>query len=200
MTTNIQSFGGNVAIGTSDSGGNRLKVSGSMRTENLKVSSITVGGQTNVFIPPGCIGLWSATGTLPDGWVECDGTNGTPDLRTRYVIGANPTYTKGTMAGNPYTGKVATPLPYHRHVVDITLSHGPHNHTYQINRTSNCNNREGIMGAYAPSITSFYSDAMSYTGRHSHTVPDSGQTGASLGTGYMTITPPTMQLRWIMKT
>ncbi len=33
--------------------------------------------------------MWSGTiATIPDGWVLCDGNNGTPDLRDKFVVGA----------------------------------------------------------------------------------------------------------------
>lgn len=39
--------------------------------------------------PIGSIVVWSgAIADIPEGWVECDGTNGTPDLRERIVVGA----------------------------------------------------------------------------------------------------------------
>ena len=38
---------------------------------------------------PGLILLWHGPiATIPPGWAWCDGNNGTPDLRNRYVIGA----------------------------------------------------------------------------------------------------------------
>ena len=37
----------------------------------------------------GMIVMWSGTvATIPSGWVLCDGTNSTPDLRDKFVIGA----------------------------------------------------------------------------------------------------------------
>jgi len=37
----------------------------------------------------GIICLWSGViADIPDGWLLCDGANGTPDLRTRFIIGA----------------------------------------------------------------------------------------------------------------
>jgi len=43
-----------------------------------------------VALPSGFIGAWSGTiATIPAGWILCDGNNGTPDLRDRFVIGAN---------------------------------------------------------------------------------------------------------------
>lgn len=40
-------------------------------------------------VPYGCILIWSGTiATIPTGWRICDGTNNTPDLRDKFVIGA----------------------------------------------------------------------------------------------------------------
>ena len=39
-------------------------------------------------VPSGAILMWSGSSDLiPDGWLLCDGTNGTPDLRNRFVVG-----------------------------------------------------------------------------------------------------------------
>lgn len=38
----------------------------------------------------GMIMMWSGTiATIPSGWALCDGTSGTPDLRNRFIVGAN---------------------------------------------------------------------------------------------------------------
>ncbi len=40
-------------------------------------------------IPRGGIIMWSGSiEEIPDGWALCDGANGTPDLRDRFVVGA----------------------------------------------------------------------------------------------------------------
>lgn len=40
-------------------------------------------------VPPGTIMMWSGDPAhVPPGWVVCDGNNGTPDLRDRFVLGA----------------------------------------------------------------------------------------------------------------
>lgn len=39
--------------------------------------------------PQGLIFAWySRTGPVPPGWAICDGQNGTPDLRDRFLLGA----------------------------------------------------------------------------------------------------------------
>jgi len=41
----------------------------------------------------GIIAIWSGSiVAIPTGWVICDGNNGTPDLRNRFVVGAGDTY------------------------------------------------------------------------------------------------------------
>jgi hypothetical protein len=40
-------------------------------------------------VPSGVITMWSGTiATIPSGWLLCDGTSSTPDLRNKFVIGA----------------------------------------------------------------------------------------------------------------
>ena len=40
--------------------------------------------------PSGGIIMWSGTiATIPSGWYLCNGSNGTPDLRDKFIIGAN---------------------------------------------------------------------------------------------------------------
>ncbi|MBL7157322.1 MAG: hypothetical protein ISS92_04055 [Candidatus Omnitrophica bacterium] len=41
-------------------------------------------------LPSGVIVMWSgAIVDIPEGWALCDGTNGTPDLRDRFIVGAS---------------------------------------------------------------------------------------------------------------
>ena len=41
-------------------------------------------------VPSGLISLWSGTiASIPSGWYLCNGSNGTPDLRNKFVIGAD---------------------------------------------------------------------------------------------------------------
>ena len=48
----------------------------------------------------GKIVLWSgAVGSIPAGWQLCNGTNGTPDLRDRFVVGAGDNYVVDSIGG-----------------------------------------------------------------------------------------------------
>jgi len=49
----------------------------------------------------GMILLWSgSTGSIPSGFVLCNGSNSTPDLRDRFVVGAGNSYAVGNTGGN----------------------------------------------------------------------------------------------------
>lgn len=50
---------------------------------------------------------------IPAGWQLADGTNGTPDLRDKFVVGAGNLYTQGTTGGS--TTITANNLPAHTH-------------------------------------------------------------------------------------
>ena len=44
-------------------------------------------------LPTGIICLWyGAIVNIPAGWIICDGNNGTPDLRDKFIVGAGSTY------------------------------------------------------------------------------------------------------------
>jgi len=67
-------------------------------------------------IPSGGILLWSGSiGSIPAGYVLCNGTSGTPDLRDRFVVGAGTTY-----AVNATGGSADSTLPTHTHTATVT--------------------------------------------------------------------------------
>jgi hypothetical protein len=48
----------------------------------------TSSAEPQATFPRGIIIAWNAkSGAVPAGWVVCDGTNGTPDLRGRFLMG-----------------------------------------------------------------------------------------------------------------
>jgi hypothetical protein len=68
-------------------------------------------------IPAGGIIMWSGSiGAIPTGYYLCDGQNGTPDLRDRFVVGAGNTYavgnTGGFTAASTSSGGTYLPLYY----------------------------------------------------------------------------------------
>ena len=84
----------------------------------------------NAVVPAGGILLWSGSiATVPQGWNLCDGTNGTPNLTDRFVVGAGLTYAVGATGGGGTITLTSDQMPAHTHVATVTDP--GHNHTYQ---------------------------------------------------------------------
>jgi hypothetical protein len=80
---------------------------------------------TSPAIPAGGIIIWSgATGSVPATWFLCDGTNGTPDLRDRFIIGAGNTY-----AVNAIGGTADAVVVTHTHTATSVVTDPGHFHT-----------------------------------------------------------------------
>jgi len=59
------------------------------------------GGSGGGNVAVGSIMIWSgATNNIPTGWQLCNGTNGSPDLRDKFVVGAGSTYSVDATGGS----------------------------------------------------------------------------------------------------
>lgn len=128
----------------------------------------------------GMIMLWSGSiGTIPSGWVICDGTNSTPDLRDRFVVGAGSTYAVNATGGSA-------------NAIVVTHSHGVTDPTH-IHAGSYVSSAGGqnIGSASAPAVTISTGIAAAATGISVDSAGSSG-TNANL--------PPYYALAYIMKT
>ena len=135
-------------------------------------------------VPSGVILLWSgSTGSVPAGWLLCDGTNGTPDLRDRFIIGAGNTY-----AVNATGGTADAVVVSHTHAATVTDPGHTHTFTASVtNFTSPTGNP--ICGAQVQSATT----NSSFTGI--------SVTNASTGViGVGANIPPYYALAYIQKT
>jgi hypothetical protein len=85
-------------------------------------------------MPPGGIIMWSGPSTaIPSGWLLCDGSNGTPDLRNKFILGA--TATGGTLppgATGGSTTQTTNLTGAHTHNATIDVS-GAHTHGITVN-------------------------------------------------------------------
>jgi hypothetical protein len=110
----------------------------------------------NYLVPSGLISMWhGANNTIPTGWSLCDGANGTPDLRDRFIVGAGTRWAVGDTGGSHNAVVVS-----HNHSAS-SGSAGTHNHSG--NTSSNGNHN--------------HTGNTSYEGNHSH----SGDTGSDVG-------------------
>jgi microcystin-dependent protein len=74
--------------------------------------------RNGIGVPTGAIMLWSGrTGkkNVPPGWALCDGSQGTPDLRDRFIVGSGGRYTPGEQGGRNEVRLEQEHLPIHSH-------------------------------------------------------------------------------------
>lgn len=125
----------------------------------------------------GIVVMWSgAVASIPTGWSLCDGTNGTPDLRGRFIVGAGDAYAVNATGGAASVTLTGAQLPAHTHSGSTSAS-GDHAHNY---------NRFGIAAvANSGSVTLGYvgvgSEGIAATygaGNHTHTFT-TGSAGSS---------------------
>lgn len=67
-------------------------------------------------VPIGTITIWSGVAdTIPTGWQLCDGTNNTPDLRDKFVLGAGTSHEVGSSGGEENVTLNIDQIPSHSH-------------------------------------------------------------------------------------
>jgi microcystin-dependent protein len=105
-------------------------------TANASTSNTAIATTAFVHavVPRGVIWMWnSSAATIPYGFQLCDGTNGTPDLRDRFIVGAGTTYTVGNTGGVNSVTLTLDTMPTHSHygntLTASTASGGDHTHT-----------------------------------------------------------------------
>jgi len=116
----------------------------------LKTSAgVTIGTYDNIYgivgvqtavgttIPTGMISLWyGSIGSVPSGWYLCDGSNGTPDLRDRFIIGAGTSYAVGATGGTSSVTLSTSNMPSHTHTATVTDP----GHQHFVSSTASLNN------------------------------------------------------------
>lgn len=67
-------------------------------------------------IPSGVVVSWYGDkANVPSGWAICDGTNGTPDLRDRFIVGAGNSYSLKATGGSDKVSLTADQNGPHSH-------------------------------------------------------------------------------------
>jgi len=156
----------------------------------------------NAFVA-GMIMMWSGTiATIPSGWYLCDGTNSTPDLRNKFIIGANAddagaAKTNVTGSATQSGGSKDAIVVSHTHT-GSTSSAGEHTHVIGSDSTSGGLDLGGWSGPYMMASGSrccAWTSATQSAGAHTHTIT-MNSTGSS---GTNANLPPYYALAFIMK-
>jgi len=157
-------------------------------------------------IPTGVIVMWSGSiASIPASWYLCDGTNGTPNLRDRFIVGAGTTYAVAATGGAATVTLTEAQIPAHTHTVSGTTSGvGDHTHTINISYSPDYdyygNNVTGLNAGQngANSVTgSSVNLGTAGAGAHSHTF--SATTNSAGSSGSHENLPPYYALAYIMK-
>jgi microcystin-dependent protein len=161
-------------------------------TANVTTDSTQIATTAFVrdIIPAGLISLWSgSTASIPSGWLLCDGSNGTPDLRNRFVVGAGSTYAVGATGGSADAIVVS-----HTHTATSTVTDPGHLHTANIYFQDSITPTDKFRASHASSGRGTDSTNTATTGI---TVATSVASAGSSGTNANL--PPYYALAYIMK-
>ncbi len=116
---------------------NLSEVATKLQRDGLTIpGDLTVTGKFN-YLPKGSIIAFNST-TAPTGWTLCDGSNGSPDLRGRFVLGSgkgdNLTERKlDARGGEENITLNIDQMPKHNHnVKGDTGESGKHNHKFKV--------------------------------------------------------------------
>ena len=130
---------------------------------NGRTNAVAAAGGGSV--PAGVICMWSGSSAeIPAGWVLCDGSNNTPDLRGRFVVGAGGAYDVGDTGGADSVALTTAQMPSHSHGGSVSIAEaGEHAHTVSISTSYNTASG-GVVG-----VGRSGSSNTSSAGSHAHT-------------------------------
>jgi hypothetical protein len=110
-------------------------------------------------VPAGGIIMWSGSvASIPTGWYLCDGSNSTPDLRDRFVVGAGSTYSVAASGGSKdaiivsHSHTATVTDPGHAHTAYYSAGPGS-GQKYPIASISNTASGGGATSSVATGIT-----------------------------------------------
>lgn len=90
-------------------------------TDNTTQFLVSVDPEFGGYVPVGGIIMWSgAVNTIPTNWALCNGGNGTPNLRDKFIVGAGGTYNVSATGGSAD----ATLVAHSHQIVSTTQSVG----------------------------------------------------------------------------
>ena len=139
-------------------------------------------------VPSGLIAIWSGSlGSIPSGWVLCNGQNGTPDLRNSFILGAGSTYAVGSTGGSADAIVVS-----HTHTATSTVTDPGHLHSFTAAQFVSGSNLSGGTIAVTPQANNTASAVTGVTVATTNASTGVSGTNANL--------PPYYALAFVMKT
>ena len=87
----------------------------------IKINGVAFDGSADItittgIVPIGSIVMWSGSiASIPSQWALCNGSNSTPDLRDKFVLGAGNSYSVGATGGEATHMLTVAEMPAHTH-------------------------------------------------------------------------------------
>lgn len=108
-----------------------------------KIASVGYAFAAGNGVPKGGVIMWSGVVTaIPDGWALCDGNNGTPNLKDKFIVGAGGSYGVAATGGEALHTLVINEMPSHNHGGLTGGQSADHSHSGQLTSV----NRDGSSG------------------------------------------------------
>jgi hypothetical protein len=162
--------------------GTPLAPTAAVTTDNTQIATTAF---VRDIIPSGIISLWSGSvASIPSGWLLCNGSNGTPDLRDRFVVGAGSAYAVAATGGTADAIVVN-----HTHTASSAVTDPGHRHQYPTNNGSTFGSNYLGDRAFGDAFTSTVSTGITVA----TTVTATGSSGTNQNL------PPYYALAYIMK-
>ncbi len=172
----------------------QLKLSGSAGTSGQVLLSAGSGATPTwgAALVTGMIILWSGSiASIPSGWYLCDGTNSTPNLRDRFVVGAGNSYSVGAIGGTADATLVS-----HNHTYSGTTSGQSADHSHFVQGNGGGAAVSGLQGNTGGGPLGGLN---SYNTSNDHNHTFSGTTASSGNSATNANLPPYYALAYIMK-
>lgn len=170
--------GANVFAGSPTLTGTPLAPTAAYGTNTTQIATTAF---VQASVPAGVIVMWSGSiASIPSGWYLCNGSNSTPDLRSKFVVAAGSTYAVGDTGGSADAIVVS-------HTHTATVTDPGHLHVYQ---------------ALQGSGSQFYGSGGQQSGNNNTTTATTGISVANSTTGASGTNanlPPYFALAYIMK-
>jgi hypothetical protein len=178
--TNSPTFTGTPLAPTANAGTNNTQIA----------TTAFVTTAVGASFPTGGIILWSGSiAAIPSGWALCNGSNGTPDLRNRFIVGAGSTYAVDATGGSADAIVVS-----HTHTATSTVTDPGHVHAVRATNYFHSDLGPGVnldgLGDSTPRNTNSATTGITVSTTNAST--GSSGTNANL--------PPYYALAYIMKT
>ena len=171
--------------------GTPLTPTASSGTSTTQIASTAfVATAVAAAFPSGGIIIWSGSvASVPSGWYLCNGSNGTPDLRDKFVVGAGSTYAVADTGGSANAIVVS-----HTHTATSTVTDPGHTHLIPNTRAGSPNGGAIYIAGAASGPSNTDNTGSNTTGI---TVSTTNASSGSSGTNANL--PPYYALAYIMK-